>query len=272
MTPKILIVDDDPDIRKMFSSILIKSGYQVWVSESVTKAQEFLTGEILPDLIVLDLYFPGESGLDIIETIKSNPNFNRVKIMVVSANTQLLWSWEKTSGYHPDFAVLKPIGLRELSLLIKQQLQDWRPNSQSKRETTEEMPRVVLDNGIHAYWGDASKKSIIVKYPVNWDWEEYALLRQEHIFPMMDSVSHPISVIHDFLEANVVPPNTLLKIRQFANSTHSNFSGLMVVVGGTTFLRRLFDFANRNYLDAIRTVFTDSLEDALLITETITRS
>jgi len=70
----VLIVDDDPDIRFLYSAVLLDEGYQVVVAESCTEAERNLKARQI-DLVVLDIQIKQESGLDMLQTIiKERPN------------------------------------------------------------------------------------------------------------------------------------------------------------------------------------------------------
>ncbi len=58
----ILVVDDDPDLRKLISEFLGEHGYQVEAAESVPEMRRIMS-QRKPDLIILDVMMPGEDGL-----------------------------------------------------------------------------------------------------------------------------------------------------------------------------------------------------------------
>ena len=71
---KIVIADDNPLIRLTWKDILTEKGYLVEVFKNGYEVLGYLK-EKTPDIIILDLIMPGESGFDILSTIKSiSPN------------------------------------------------------------------------------------------------------------------------------------------------------------------------------------------------------
>ncbi|MCC8487659.1 response regulator, partial [Xanthomonas campestris] len=56
--PCVLVVDDDPDLRKLIGEFLSAHGYQVDVAENVAEMRKRIT-QRRPDLIVLDVMMPG---------------------------------------------------------------------------------------------------------------------------------------------------------------------------------------------------------------------
>jgi two-component system phosphate regulon response regulator OmpR len=66
----ILVVDDDPILRKLLKKALVPSGYKVEVAADWTEMSAFI-GESLFDLYVLDINLPGLSGLEICESLRN---------------------------------------------------------------------------------------------------------------------------------------------------------------------------------------------------------
>ncbi len=80
MNEKILIVDDEPAIRKILRMFLEEAGYLCQVADNVQSAKEILAGQTF-DLLLSDLKMPGESGLDLIQYAKIHyPDIGRIMI------------------------------------------------------------------------------------------------------------------------------------------------------------------------------------------------
>ncbi len=95
---RILIVDDARDNRVLLRSILQKEGYrQVAVASSAAEAYRILgleDGEARAqafDLILLDIMMPGENGIDACRKIKSFLHTRDIPIVMVSAQTDVMW-------------------------------------------------------------------------------------------------------------------------------------------------------------------------------------
>lgn len=66
---KILVVDDDAAIRRLYKEELEEEGYEVFLAENGEEALR-LFGEVRPDIVTLDIRMPGEDGIEILRKIK----------------------------------------------------------------------------------------------------------------------------------------------------------------------------------------------------------
>ena len=66
---KILIIDDEPSIRKMLKTLFEKNGYEVMEAQDGTQGIKLFQTH-RPDLIITDLIMPGKEGLETIREIK----------------------------------------------------------------------------------------------------------------------------------------------------------------------------------------------------------
>ena len=77
----ILVVDDEPQIRRLLTGTLARAGYRTAEAASGRQAIEAL-GEAQPDLVLLDLGLPDRDGLELIPAIRKH---SRAAILIVSA-------------------------------------------------------------------------------------------------------------------------------------------------------------------------------------------
>lgn len=66
---RVLIVDDDDNIRMLYKEELEEEGYEVFLAQSGEEALR-LFGEIKPDIVTLDIRMPGEDGIEILRKMK----------------------------------------------------------------------------------------------------------------------------------------------------------------------------------------------------------
>ena len=114
---KILIVEDDPDIRELLRFNLEKAGYNLFLAEDGEKALT-LARKHAPDIILLDLMLPGVDGLEVCRTLKKDPELQRIPVMMVTAKGEEM---DRVVGLElgADDYVVKPFSLREVVLRIR---------------------------------------------------------------------------------------------------------------------------------------------------------
>jgi two-component system, OmpR family, alkaline phosphatase synthesis response regulator PhoP len=85
MKKKILVIEDRKDSASMIQESLENIGYKV---NSVSSAEDgsIFIQKSKPDLIILDLMLPGESGLSFFERVKSDPKNKAIKIVIMTAS------------------------------------------------------------------------------------------------------------------------------------------------------------------------------------------
>jgi DNA-binding response OmpR family regulator len=81
---RLLVVEDDDDIRALFSATLQRAGYHPWVASSGQQALD-QAGELIPDLVISDVSMPGLSGLDVCRALKSEPRTASTVVLLISA-------------------------------------------------------------------------------------------------------------------------------------------------------------------------------------------
>lgn len=103
----ILVVDDERDLREIMALKLSASGFDTITAadakEAVAKALESA-----PDLILMDIHMPGESGTDAALEIKQNPQTKNIKIAFLS---NLKDPWPRTTPARDDLA--KSLGMED---------------------------------------------------------------------------------------------------------------------------------------------------------------
>jgi two-component system phosphate regulon response regulator PhoB len=114
---RILIIEDEPDIRKTIEYNFVKEGFKVSVAGSLAEGKKLFLAETI-NLIILDLMLPDGSGLDFCREIKSNPSSSSVPIIILTAKTDEV---DRVVGFElgADDYVTKPFSVRELLLRVK---------------------------------------------------------------------------------------------------------------------------------------------------------
>lgn len=84
MSPRILIVDDNPTNRRLAASVLALEGYQVDQAQDADHAQAYLASTV-PDLILMDIALPGMDGLTLTRRIKSDARLRDIPVVALTA-------------------------------------------------------------------------------------------------------------------------------------------------------------------------------------------
>jgi DNA-binding response OmpR family regulator len=122
---KILIVDDDPDIREGMHVRLKYSGYDTcFANDALSGIAAAGTEE--PDLIILDLGLPQGGGFLVIERLKAHPASHGIPIIVVSAKDARA-NQERAIGAGATAYLQKPVDNAEFLAVIRRALWEISP-------------------------------------------------------------------------------------------------------------------------------------------------
>ena len=118
MNKNILVIEDEPDIRKNLEYNLGREGFIVSSEASLSDAEKKLENNNDFSLIILDLMLPDGSGLDLCKKIKGNPETESIPIIILTAKDDEV---DRVVGFElgADDYVTKPFSVRELILRIK---------------------------------------------------------------------------------------------------------------------------------------------------------
>ena len=113
----VLIVEDEPDIRKTIDYNLSKESFKVVQAESIAEGEKALAANKI-DVIILDLMLPDGSGLTLCRDIKSDAKTKHIPIIILTAKTEEV---DRVVGFElgADDYVTKPFSVRELILRVK---------------------------------------------------------------------------------------------------------------------------------------------------------
>ena len=112
---KILVTDDEKEIRKILKLLLEGRGYTVIEASDGEGAVEALSADPSIDLCIMDIMMPKMSGIEAVERIR---NFSTVPVLFLTAKS-LDSDKESAYGSGGDDYVVKPFGARELLMKIE---------------------------------------------------------------------------------------------------------------------------------------------------------
>ena len=159
----IYIVEDDESIREIETIALKNSNYIVSAFENAKEFYKKLD-ELVPDLILLDVMLPDESGYDIVRKLRKRPATQDIPIIMVTAKTTEMDMIKGLDGGADDY-IKKPFSIMELITRVKALL----------RRTAKDEPKLlklddlVIDHERHAV--------TVNNEPIDLTYKEYELLR-----------------------------------------------------------------------------------------------
>ena len=136
--PKVLVVDDEPQIRLLLKATLTRAGYAV---AEAANAREAINAKAIdkPDLILLDLGLPDRDGLELVSLLRGEP---RSALIVVSARDQIEQKVAALDLGADDY-ITKPFDTEELLARVRASLRQ-RLASEAERQVVEAGP-VTID-------------------------------------------------------------------------------------------------------------------------------
>jgi DNA-binding response OmpR family regulator len=116
--PRIMVIDDDANIRAVLKYRLEQEGFIVRLAANGIDALEEVDAQ-KPDLIILDLMMPEMDGMQFLSTLRSNPQTNSIPVIILTALGRTLQS-ERTLALGAADLVTKPFSPRDLVELVRE--------------------------------------------------------------------------------------------------------------------------------------------------------
>jgi CheY-like chemotaxis protein len=116
---RVLVVDDEPDMRFILRRIFERAGHEV-VDAGDGDAALRLAEQARPDLVITDMMMPVMGGAELIRRIRAEPDTAAIPIMAVSGDSHL------AVGTDADAVLAKPYTWRELIAVAERLLHDGR--------------------------------------------------------------------------------------------------------------------------------------------------
>jgi len=118
MTKSVLVVEDEPNIILSLEFLVKEAGYTVKVARDGEEALRAVA-EDRPDVILLDVMIPKRDGYDVCQTIRANPAWKDIRIIMLTARGRAA-EREKGMALGADDYITKPFSTRELTSRLKQ--------------------------------------------------------------------------------------------------------------------------------------------------------
>jgi twitching motility two-component system response regulator PilH len=129
MSKKVLIVDDDPDVRLFNATVVEESGFIPVEAENGEQGLKMVKEEA-PDLVILDVLMPRQSGIRLYRELKTDSSLKNVKVIMLSgvAKRTFLRSQKALTEFggdkvpEPEIYIEKPVEPEELAEAIKKMI------------------------------------------------------------------------------------------------------------------------------------------------------
>jgi CheY-like chemotaxis protein len=131
MSPKVLLVDDDPLMHRLYRHHIGRAGYELLSAFNGAQAVDVAARE-LPHLIIMDIMMPELDGLSAIREIKRESATKEIPIIVITANPQYHLSEQESQWAGATLFLTKPFGPARLVSEIKRLLPAAGVASESK--------------------------------------------------------------------------------------------------------------------------------------------
>lgn len=121
---KVLVVDDEPDVRNFLAACIEDAGFQVSTAKDGAEALEKVQDDP-PDLMTLDMVMPRVSGISLMRKLRNMDQFTRLPVIVITAHAHDELGSEDikgfsafTSGLRPRYTMEKPVTPEKLVTAI----------------------------------------------------------------------------------------------------------------------------------------------------------
>jgi len=140
---RIVLIEDEPDLREIVQYNLSQAGHRVHVAGSA-EAGLRLVRETMPDIVLLDLMLPDRPGTTVCTALKREPHTQAIPVIMVTAKGDEV---DRIVGLElgADDYVVKPFSVRELILRINAVLR----RSEAKEPAVVELGELRLDRDAH---------------------------------------------------------------------------------------------------------------------------
>ena len=123
---RILVVDDDDDIREVMQDVLLSEGFLVEAAKDGLDALDKLKHDGYgghPPLILLDMMMPNMDGESFLKALRGKPDLADAPVVVISGNAAVR---EKANSLHAAACLVKPFELDELLGVVRRLTHDGR--------------------------------------------------------------------------------------------------------------------------------------------------
>lgn len=122
MRKRILVIEDNTDMRDLLQMYLQSAGYRVTVAEDGNEGLRAVEAEC-PDLLITDIRMPNGDGVELIERLRANPGLIELPILVLTANGDGKSHKARDAG--ANVVMRKPVDLDSVIDIVKELLKSY---------------------------------------------------------------------------------------------------------------------------------------------------
>lgn len=147
---RILVVDDNDDVRKLVSTFLTEEGHKVWNEAGGDSALESMRANS-PEILILDIMMPETDGYAVLKTMVAEGLKRRIKVLVLTAKSAES-DWIKGYRLGADHYLTKPFTMAELLRVLKEV--ERMTIDQLRKRRAEELEKAKLLARLESSFGD----------------------------------------------------------------------------------------------------------------------
>lgn len=153
---RVLVVDDDPQIRKVVGTGLEQGGFEVWTASTAEQASEMLDSRGVPSLALIDIGLPETSGVELAQSIKA---FSDVPIVMLTAVSDAKTIVDTLNEFAEDY-VTKPVLLPVLVARVRRVLARIQDSGCARGPAIHVDHRLVVELTHHRILVDGREESL----------------------------------------------------------------------------------------------------------------
>jgi len=172
---RVLIVDDERTIRETLKEILEEEGYEVFTEEVGSRVLERVR-ELHPDLIILDLFLPGISGMEVLKKLNQEGLTEKIPVVIVSGHGTVETAVKAMKLKAYDF-IEKPIKYEKFLSAVEGALSRSEKEDKSReigelanlplRKAKEEFEKAYIREVLRRFQGDLKKAAAFMEIDIS---------------------------------------------------------------------------------------------------------
>ncbi len=167
MALKVLLADDNLTAQRMGSKILTDGGHTVVAVSNGAAAMKKIVAE-KPQLIIVDVYMPGYSGLEVCQKVKAEPTTARVPVLLTITNMEP-FNAEDGNRVRADGVLIKPFEATDLLAVVQKFEEKLRPAAPPEVEGVDTVKMQAVqefeDASYNEWKAEAAEEDTVAKAP-----------------------------------------------------------------------------------------------------------